>query len=330
MTDTPTNFIDLDIHDVLEATEIALGERSTNICRQLNSYINRVYDIELESGRSVVIKFYRPGRWSRAALQDEHTWLNQLHAEEVPVIPAIADADGNTLFDYEGIAYSLFEKKGGMILEEPKEDQWRELGHLLSRVHLIGAQHDAEDRIVMLPDDSTQEQVDHILDSGLIPADVEDQYADAVYDTLDLIAPLFDDTPIQRIHGDLHYQNLIYRPNEGLFMIDFDDMAIGPPVQDIWMLLPGRPQDCIRELDLFLEGYQTFTSFDTESIRLIEALRAMRFIHYTSWCVHQAEDGGHKKLGPNWGNSAYWRQEASELVRQQTEIKDAMEEPSLF
>ena len=217
-----------------------------------------------------------------------------------------------------------------MILEEPKPDQWKELGHLMSRVHLIGAAHDAEDRIVMLPEDSTQDQIDHILDSGLVPSEAEDAYADAVYSTLDLIAPLFDDKPIQRIHGDLHYQNLIYRPSEGIYMIDFDDMAIGVPVQDLWMLLPGRPQDCLRELDLFLEGYQTFTSFDLESIRLIEALRAMRFIHYTSWCVHQAEDGGYKKLGPNWGTPAYWRQETSELLTQQTEIEDAMNAPSLF
>ena len=90
------------------------------------------------------------------------------------------------------------------------------------------------------------------------------------------------------ITGDCHRGNLIYRPGDALYVLDFDDMVVGPPVQDLWMLLPGLPEESAVELDFFLEGYETFRRFDYKSLRLIEPLRAMRFIHYCAWCAHQA------------------------------------------
>ena len=41
------------------------------------------------------------------------------------------------------------------------------------------------------------------------------------------ITPLFDDQEMIRIHGDCHFANIIYRPEESFFLIDFDDLAIG-------------------------------------------------------------------------------------------------------
>ena len=146
----------------------------------------------------------------------------------------------------------------------------------------------------------------------------------AAYDMLDLIEPLFDDVPLQRIHGDLHHQNLIYRPGESFYLIDFDDMAMGPAVQDVWMLLPGRAADARYELGLFLEGYEMFRPFPMAQIDLVEPLRAMRFMHFTAWCARQAADGGFSRLAPDWGTAAYWRQEAHELRKQEQEIRDAM------
>ncbi len=48
----------------------------------------------------------------------------------------------------------------------------------------------------------------------------------------------------------------------GIFLIDFDDMMNGPPVQDVWMLLPGRMQEASAELEQLLAGYETFRPFD--------------------------------------------------------------------
>jgi Ser/Thr protein kinase RdoA (MazF antagonist) len=90
------------------------------------------------------------------------------------------------------------------------------------------------------------------------------------------------------------------------------------------MLLPGRVADTRRELHALLQGYETFRAFDDASLALVEPLRAMRFIHYTAWCVHQAADGGFSRLAPDWGSLAYWRQEIQELHKQRAEIEDTL------
>ncbi len=60
---------------VITLVEDTLGVHCTNLFRPLNSYINRVFELEQEDGTGLIIKFYRPGRWSKTALQDEHDFL---------------------------------------------------------------------------------------------------------------------------------------------------------------------------------------------------------------------------------------------------------------
>jgi Ser/Thr protein kinase RdoA (MazF antagonist) len=322
---TEAHFNDLIPDVVINVVEEVLGERCTNICRPLNSYINRVYEIGLERGDAVIAKFYRPGRWSREALEDELVFLRELAEEEIPVVAPIQGQGESLLHECDGMYFSVFPKKGGRICDEPDTDQWRELGRLLGRVHVVGSRECACERIIMDPRESTTSQLAYILESGMVPPDAEKEYRRVAYETLDMVAPLFKDVERIRIHGDLHFQNLIYRPGESFYIIDFDDMAMGPPVQDIWMLLPGRVPDALREVDLFLEGYETFRSFDAATINLVEPLRAMRYIHFTAWCVRQAADGGFARLAPGWGTSSYWKQESQELLKQQAEIQDAMD-----
>jgi len=324
------HFNELDIHHVLDCVEEQTKQRCSNLCRALNSYINRVYDVELQNGESVVIKFYRPGRWDALTLQDEHRFLTQLADAELPVIAPLKNAEGETLHQLEGIHYALFPKKGGRLVDEPSQDQWLQIGRLLGHVHLIGASEDCEHRVTFTPRKASREHLNYIMSSNLVAPEVSRAYETAAAGILTQIEPLFDDTPLQRIHGDLHVQNLIFRPDEGFYMIDFDDMAMGPAAQDLWMLLPGRVVDTPAEVNLLLEGYETFTNFDTSTLKLIEPLRAMRFLHFTSWCVRQAKDGGYSKLSHDWGSTSYWRNEVAELQRQKIEIDDALNAANIF
>ena len=107
-----------------------------------------------------------------------------------------------------------------------------------------------------------------------------------------------------------------------MYLIDFDDMAVGPSVQDLWMMLPGHLRDARREMDWLLEGYETFRDFDYGTLQLIEPLRAMRFLHFIAWCAHQKADGGFARLAPDWGSAAYWKQEIHDLRKQMQEIAD--------
>src|SRR5207248_1139337 len=123
----------------------------------------RVFELQRESGEGVVAKFYRPGRWSRAALQDEHDFLFELDELEIPVIAPIKDADGTSLHERKGMYFTLFPKKLGRALDEPSYEQWESLGRLLARVHNVGATHPPRDRITMSPERSTRTNLDYIL-----------------------------------------------------------------------------------------------------------------------------------------------------------------------
>lgn len=309
---------------VITAVEGALGVRCTNLCRPLNSYINRVYEVGLDAGGYAIVKFYRPGRWSREALQDELDFLSELHEAEVPVVPPLAGPDGGLLHDFGGIWFAVFPKRGGRPLDEPAATDWPQLGRLVARLHAVGARHAPKDRIRLHPQHSTQGHLDYILHSGALVPPFRDAYETVVTELLDLIAPLFDDVNELRIHGDCHRGNILHRPGEGFHLLDFDDMAMGPAVQDLWLILPDRLPRARTEADLLLDGYETFLPFPYETLRLIEPLRAMRFIHFTAWCTRQKADGGFARLAPGWGAPAFWRQEVADLETQRREILDAL------
>jgi Ser/Thr protein kinase RdoA (MazF antagonist) len=307
---------------VLNLVEEALDQRCTNICRPLTSYINRVYEVEVDDGRHVVIKFYRPGRWSLEALQDEHDFVLELAEDEVPVVPPLRDTEGATLHLHGDLHFALFDRKGGRTFEDPDQELWMELGRLLARMHTIGGKVEPRDRVIWSPGEATAGHVESILSSGQITdRRLRDQYERITGELIDTLAPAFKDRDRVRIHGDCHAGNIIYRPGERFFLIDFDDMAVGPPIQDLWMLLPGYRADVQQELDWFLDGYESFRTFDYPSLKLIEPLRAMRFIHFCAWCVHQINDGGYKRLDPDFGTDAYWNREIRDLESQLERIR---------
>jgi Ser/Thr protein kinase RdoA (MazF antagonist) len=128
--------------------------------------------------------------------------------------------------------------------------------------------------------------------------------------------PLFSGLERIRIHGDCHRGNILDRLDEGLLLIDFDDMAMGPPVQDLWLLLPDRAGKSSREIELFLQGYERFRSFDRTSLRCIEPLRAMRMVYFLAWCSRQTGDAQFRKIFPDWGSDQFWQREVNDLREQ--------------
>jgi Ser/Thr protein kinase RdoA (MazF antagonist) len=85
---------------ILDALE-AEGFQPTGSLLALNSYENRVYQIALEdsAGKTgyVIAKFYRPERWSDAAILEEHAFALELAEAEIPVV-APMQINGKTLF----------------------------------------------------------------------------------------------------------------------------------------------------------------------------------------------------------------------------------------
>lgn len=321
----PGPFQGLTPERIFELVESALGVSCTNLCRSYNSYINRVYEIADTGGRGLVVKFYRPGRWSAQALRDEHDFLLELADEEIPVLAPLRFANGQTLGQSGALYFAVFPKKGGRLIDEFNDELWLSIGRLLGRMHMVGARKMPRARIRLHPAESTASQVDFICRSGLLPADLIPGYTRLTGRLIDVISPMFAHTEMIRIHGDCHSGNLIHRPGDALYLLDFDDMAVGPPVQDVWMLLPGPPEESVVELDLFLEGYETFRPFDRSSLRLIEPLRAMRFIHYCAWCAHQVVEDGETAVIPDFASRTYWQKELADLEDQLQRIEQPPE-----
>lgn len=321
---------------VFSAAEEYLGEVMDGTLQVYPSYVNRVYGLRSEEGNEYVAKFYRPGRWHDEAVADEHEFLDDCKAFDVPVVSPITSEDETTLgavtaHDAEtAIEYlfALFPKKGGRSFDADSDEDWIRLGSLAGRVHLAGARRPASYRLTCTPTESTGRFLEELRHDAVVHPDVAEEFFSRAQDALDWIGPLFEDVALQRIHGDFHRGNILDRENEGLLVVDFDDMMMGPAVQDLWLLLPERAHASRRELTLILEGYEQFLPFDHTTFRLIEPLRLMRMLYYLAWSARQRSDHSFKAAFPHWGGKAFWEKELEDMNTQIAVIRDVLEEAS--
>jgi Ser/Thr protein kinase RdoA (MazF antagonist) len=299
---------------VLDAVE-AGDRRCTGRFLILNSFENRVYQLELDDERMVVGKFYRPGRWSEQAIQAEHDFLLELQAEEIPVSVPLDLGDGRTQREADGIQYALFERVGGRAPEEPSDQQLKILGRLIARIHNVGAREEAPDRGVLTPANYGADNLAYLLEHDCIPAEARDIYAATVHALLDRIEPYFRDVPMHRIHGDCHLNNLLMT-QAGPTFLDFDDFLAGPAVQDLWLLAPSGDQEGRVQRDLLAEAYAEMREFNPAWLKLVEPLRALRFIRYATWIAMRWDDPAFKHTFSHFGTLQYWQQETSDLREQ--------------
>jgi Ser/Thr protein kinase RdoA (MazF antagonist) len=306
----------------LVAVESA-GLRPSGHCAVLRALENRVYDARLEDGAHVVVKFYRPGRWSRAAVADEHRFLLDLREAEIPVCAPLplAAAHGATVGELEGVLFGVWPRTGGREPEELDDEQLGILGRLLARIHGVGALRRPADRPVLDPETALLDPLDELLDRGLLPPHCEDRYAVAVEALADAYHERLAGVPFLRIHGDCHLGNLLHG-REGWFFLDFDDFVVGPAVHDLWVLSPGRDAEGRRQREVLLAAYRQFRDFETRWLALIEPLRAARFLKLSSWIARRWDEPVFRSTFPHFGTAQYWERETRELEEQVSRIAD--------
>jgi Ser/Thr protein kinase RdoA (MazF antagonist) len=316
----PTDlFLDLGPEQVLEAVDRG-GLETRPVCYPLNSFENRVYEVELADRSRVVAKFYRPGRWSREQILEEHGWLAELAAEEIPICEVRPFPDGSTVQEIDGIFYSLWDRKGGRAPDELGADAVERLGMFVGRMHAVGARADFGHRPRLDADRYVRRQLEFLERQRTIPRPFEARYlrtAEAIAGIADRQLPRFD---VQRIHGDLHLGNILFR--DGLLrVLDFDDSCTGPAVQDLWLALPGRDAETERRRWAFLEGYERFRLFDPDSLVLVEILRGLRLVRYCGWLARRWHDPAFRQGWPHFGTEEYWQEETRDLELQLAEIR---------
>jgi Ser/Thr protein kinase RdoA (MazF antagonist) len=301
---------------VVDAVE-ALGHVCDGRILALNSYENRVYQVGREEGGPVVVKFYRPGRWSDAAILEEHEFALELARAEIPVIAPDVH-DGRSLFKHDGFRYAVYPRAGGRWPElGSKEDrQW--MGRFLARIHGIGRTRAFRHRPHLDWRVLGRETADYLLDSGWIPSHLEVAYESLADDALNLVAQRFDEAaPLRtlRLHGDCHPGNVLWT-DAGPHFVDLDDCMTGPAVQDLWMLLSGRPEEMRAQLDDLLDGYQEFADFDHHEVALIEPLRTLRIMHYAGWLARRWDDPAFPRAFPWFVEPKYWEEHVLNLREQ--------------
>ncbi len=308
------SFFNLTPDVVIRSVEEA-GFRSSDHCMALNSLENRVYDVGLEDGSHVVVKFYRPGRWSYDQIQEEHDFLFELNENEIPAVIPILFPDGRTVQKTENIFFAVWPRIGGRIPDELNEEELQIVGRTLARMHNVGSSRTAHHRVKLDSEQYIKHPL-HILETaGLIPHHLIERYKHAANDIASYYNSFLEKVPVHRIHGDCHIGNLL-RGDAGWHIVDFDDFLTGPAVQDIWMLAPGHYEIDIRRREILLDAYRSFREFDSDWLRMIRPLQAMRWIHYSSWIARRWEDPSFPSAFPHYGTEDYWEQEVADLEQE--------------
>lgn len=304
-------FVDLSPDRVLEAVEAA-GLATNPVCYPLNAYENRVYEVELADRSRVIAKFYRPTRWSREQILEEHEFLAELAAEEVDVCPFRPFPGGGTLRAIGGIFYGVSDRRGGRAPDELDHDLALRVGMLAARIHNVGARADAPHRPRLTSDGFVRRNLEWMIAEERIPRHLVPRYSEVANEIADLYDRLVEGVELHRVHGDLHLSNLLVR--EGVLRtLDFDDMVVGPAVQDLWLCLPGRDAETRRLRESFLEGYERFRLFDRTTLRLAEPLRGLRIVSYSAWIARRWHDPFFPRTFSEFGTESYWLTEIREL-----------------
>ena len=306
---------------VLDALD-AVGFRGDGRLLALNSYENRVYQVWLEDGGSVVSKFYRPGRWSDAQIAEEHAFARELAEREIPAVPPIADGAGRTLHQGGGFRFAVFPRRGGRApeLEDASVLEW--LGRFLGRIHAVGAAAAFRERPALDPETFGREPRDWLLEHRFVPADLLEPWRAAVDQSLAGVARCYEragKVAVLRTHGDCHSGNVLWTEGtetRGPHFVDFDDARTAPAVQDLWMLLSGDRAAMTRQLSDLLAGYEDFMDFDRRELHLVEALRTLRLVHYSAWIARRWDDPAFPAAFPWFGTQRYWQDRILELKEQ--------------
>ena len=323
------DYADLTPDDFLAALE-RLGFRCDGRFLALNSYENRVYQVGLEDGPSVVVKFYRPNRWTDEQILEEHAFTRELAAQEIPVVtPEIVD--GTSLKRMDQFRLAIYPSRGGRAPELDNLDTLEQLGRLIARIHLVGEQQPFEHRPEVDVDSYAIAPRAYLLDHDFIPSSLTATYVgvtDEVLDGIERCASRAGGYDVLRLHGDFHPGNVLV--NRDVFhIVDFDDCRSGPAVQDIWMFLSGDRAEQTPQLAAILDGYQQFRAFDATELHLVEALRSMRIIHYAGWLAKRWTDPAFKQAFPWFDSQRYWdehiltlREQVAAMQEQPLEWRD--------
>ncbi len=327
-----TPFSGLTPEVVLQAVD-SVGFQTDGRLMALNSYENRVYRVGVAQIEgvghpqvlvdAVIVKFYRQGRWSDAAILEEHQFAIELATAELPVAAPCA-RQGLTLHQLGGFRFAVFDAWRGVAPELSGDAERELLGRSLGRLHARAALRAFEHRPNISHWQCGEPARQSVLQAWLQPEaqlyqyeQISAQLVRRIQDALDAAGPYKN----IRLHGDCHLGNILWN-EQGPVFVDLDDCLTGPAVQDLWLLSAGDQDTQLREWSVLLEGYRRFAQFDVREAALVEALRGLRMLRHAAWILERWNDPAFPRAFPWFGESRYWDQHLQELA-EQIEVIDA-------
>lgn len=295
----------------------------------LNSFENRVYQVWMEEGSPLVVKFYRPGRWSDGAILEEHAFVADLVEREIPVVAPLV-FDGTTLHAHAGFRFTLFPRQSGRAPELTDASTLEWMGRFIGRIHAVGRLRPFASRPTLDLDTFGLESRDWLLAQDVIPHELREAWGSTATMALEGVARCYERAgapALLRVHGDCHMGNVLWveeGDQRGPHFVDFDDARMGPAVQDLWMLLSGDRSEMQGQLLDVLAGYEDFCDFNPRELHLLEAMRTLRLIHFSAWLARRWDDPAFPAAFPWFASPRYWQDKILEL-REQIPLMD--EEP---
>jgi Ser/Thr protein kinase RdoA (MazF antagonist) len=310
-------------HRILDALD-GVGIRGDGRLIALNSYENRVYLVHCEDAPSIVVKFYRPGRWTDAQIAEEHAFVAELAEREVPAVGPLV-LDGRTLHHHADLRFAVYPRRGGRTpeLDDRKTLTW--LGRYIGRIHAVGARSAFVHRPILDIATFGDEPREFLLAHGFVPDDLREAYSAISTLALAGVRACFaraGEVGTLRLHGDCHASNVLWTEG-GPHFVDFDDARMGPAVQDLWMLLSGDRASMTQQLGDLLDGYEDFAELDRAELCLVEALRTLRLMHYAAWIARRWDDPAFPAAFPWFNTQRYWQDRILELREQVAAMDEA-------
>ncbi len=321
------DFANLTPDTILDAIEATTELRCDGRFLALNSYENRVYQIGIDQGEPIIAKFYRPLRWSNAAILEEHRFTIALAKREIPVIAPLAGHNGNTLHLHKSYRFALYPRRGGRAPDLDNPEHLKQLGRFIGRIHAMGSTKPFKHRPTLDIESFAARPRRFLLENNFIPEHLLQAYESLSSDLITQIEECFKragNIEHIRLHGDCHPGNILWTET-GPHIVDFDDARMGPAMQDLWMFLAGDRDYMSARLDNVLEGYSQFHDFNPAELHILEALRTLRMIHYAAWLAMRWDDPAFPLAFPWFNTLNYW-EEHIQALREQAAL---MTEPPL-
>ncbi|MBC3765746.1 serine/threonine protein kinase [Neptunicella marina] len=315
------NFAALSPDVILDAIE-SVGIEVASGLLPLNSYENRVYQFIASDNKRYVVKFYRPQRWTKQQLIEEHEFAHELANHDIPVVAPLNFSAGS-LLEYQSYYFALYPSVGGRQFEVDNLEQLEWMGRFIGRIHQVAQGKDFEFRPKITLDAYLNEPGDVLRNSQIIPVNLHEAFFTIVDMVINQVREQFSEHHCIRLHGDCHPGNILWR--DGPSFVDLDDCRMGPAIQDLWMMLSGDRQEQLLQLDTLVEAYSEYCDFDHSQLTLIEPLRAMRMIHYMGWLANRWHDPAFPAAFPWFATQQYWEQQILALKEQFA----ALQEPPL-